>query len=161
MKDKNGIETKCVNCVNYGVSLFAPPCLFCKLKLTGFKPTTKAYEARIKELYGTILKKQYIRIGELPPDGKSKIHNCADNSIIGEEKGVSVFEYIEGRGIVVPNTQQAQHDFLRLINSSWKPQYIVSGEEIGLGSDGEPILKNVKIIKILKKERRNEGQKRN
>lgn len=27
--------------------------------------------------------KQYIRVGELPPDGKSKIRCRADNSIIG------------------------------------------------------------------------------
>ena len=40
--------------------------------------------------------KQYIRVGDLPPDGKSKIRRRADNSIIGEEEGISVFEYIEG-----------------------------------------------------------------
>lgn len=58
--------------------------------------------------------KQYIRVGELPPDGKSKIRRRADNSIIGEEEGISVFEYIEGRGIVVPHNQQARDDFLML-----------------------------------------------
>lgn len=58
--------------------------------------------------------KQYIRFGEIPPDGKSKIRNRTDNTIIGEELGVSVFEFIEGRGIVVPNTPQARDDFLKL-----------------------------------------------
>ena len=53
-----------------------------------------------------ILQKQYLRIGEIPPDGKSKIHNHIDNSIIGEELGISVFEYIEGRGIVVPHNKK-------------------------------------------------------
>lgn len=94
--------------------------------------------------------KQYIRVGELPPDGKSKIRCRADNSIIGEEEGVSVFEYIEGRGIVVPHNQQARDDFLLLMNNIDKPQYIVMGEEIGVGSDGEPLLRDVKIIKVLK-----------
>jgi hypothetical protein len=99
--------------------------------------------------------KQYIRVGELPPDGKSKIRCRADNSIIGEEEGVSVFEYIEGRGIVVPNNQQARDDFLILMNSIDKPQYIVIGEEIGVGSDGEPLLRDVKIIKVLKEANQN------
>lgn len=94
--------------------------------------------------------KQYIRFGEIPLDGKSKIRNHTDNTIVGEEIGVSVFEFIEGRGIVVPNNQQARDDFLKLTNSWWKPQYIVMGEEIGIGSDGEPLLKDVKIIKVLK-----------
>lgn len=95
--------------------------------------------------------KQYIRIGEIPSDEKSKIYDRIDNSIIGEELGVSVFEYIEGRGIIVPDNQEARDDFLKLMNSWWKPQYIVNGEEIGVGHDGEPLLKNVKIIKTLKK----------
>lgn len=94
--------------------------------------------------------KQYIRFGEIPPDGKSKIRNRTDNTIIGEELGVSVFEFIEGRGIVVPNNTQARDDFLKLTNSWWKPQYIVIGEEIGVGSDGEPLLRDVKIVKVLK-----------
>lgn len=92
--------------------------------------------------------KTYIRYGELPPDGKSKIHNRV-GEIIGEEKGVSVFEYIEGRGIVVPDNQNARDDFLKLSNSYWKPAYLVSGEEVGIGSDKEPLLANVKILKIL------------
>lgn len=100
--------------------------------------------------------KRYIRFGEIPPDGKSKIRNHTDNTIIGEELGVSVFEFIEGRGIVVPNTPQARDDFLKLTNSWWKPQYIVIGEEIGVGSDGEPLLRDVKIVKVLKEANQND-----
>lgn len=98
-----------------------------------------------------ISQKQYLRIGEIPPDGKSKIYHHIDNSIIGEELGISVFEYIEGRGIVVPHNKKAHDDFLTLVRSWWKPQYIVHGEEIGTGEDGEPLLKDVKIIKTLKR----------
>ena len=94
--------------------------------------------------------KIYIRYGDIPPDGKSKIHNKIGN-VIGEEKGVSVFEYIEGRGIVVPDNQNARDDFLKLSNSYWKPAYLVSGEEVGIGSDGEPLLDNVKVITEIRK----------
>ena len=94
--------------------------------------------------------KTYIRYGELPPDGKSKIHNRA-REIVGEELGISVFEYIEGRGIVVPDNEMARDEFLMLSNSYWKPSYLVEGDEVGIGSDGEPLLANVKIIKQLTK----------
>lgn len=42
------------------------------------------------------------------------------------------------------------------MNSIDKPQYIVIGEEIGVGSDGEPLLKDVKIVKVLKEANQNE-----
>lgn len=51
MKDKNGIEIKCENCVNYGTSLLKAPCLLCLIKKAGFKPTKDVYEARISELH--------------------------------------------------------------------------------------------------------------
>ena len=60
------------------------------------------------------MNKLYIRYGEIPPDEKSKIYNKCDNSVIGEEVGVSVFEYIEGRGIVIPDTEKARDDFFML-----------------------------------------------
>lgn len=94
--------------------------------------------------------KTYIRYGKLPPDGKSKIHDKIGN-VIGEENGVSVFEYISGRGIVVPDNQNAIDDFLKLSNSYWKAAYLVSGDEVGIGSDGEPLLDNVKVIKEIRK----------
>ena len=50
MKDKNGIEICCENCINYGTSLLKAPCLLCLIKKAGFKPTKEAYEARIAEL---------------------------------------------------------------------------------------------------------------
>ena len=93
--------------------------------------------------------KTYIRYGELPPTGKSRIHNRA-GEIIGEEKGISVFEYIEGRGIIVPDNKDAQDDFFTLSKSYWKPAYLVTGDEVGIGRDGEPLLKNVKVIKTIR-----------
>ena len=60
------------------------------------------------------MNKLYIRYGEIPPDEKSKIYNRCDNSVVGEEVGVSVFEYIEDRGIVIPNNEKAMDDFFML-----------------------------------------------
>lgn len=96
--------------------------------------------------------KLYVRYGEIPQDEKSKIHNRA-GEIIGEEVGVSVFEYIEGRGIVVPDTEKARDDYFMLSKMFWKNHYLVSGDEVGIGSDGEPLITNVKIIKLLHKKR--------
>lgn len=93
--------------------------------------------------------KTYIRYGELPPTGKSRIYNRA-GEIIGEEVGVSVFEYIEGRGIIVPDNKDAQDDFFTLSKSYWKPAYLVTGDEVGIGRDGEPLLKNVKVVKTIR-----------
>lgn len=92
--------------------------------------------------------KTYIRYGEIPPDGKSKIYNRV-GEIVGEEAGVSVFEYIEGRGIVVPYNEMARDDFLMLSSKSWVNHYLVTGDEVGIGSDNEPLITNVKILKTL------------
>lgn len=99
------------------------------------------------------MNKLYIRYGEIPPDEKSKIYNQCDNSVIGKEAGVSVFEYIEGRGIVVPDNKIARDDFLMLSSKFWINHYLVTGDEVGIGSDGEPLITNVKILKLLHKQR--------
>lgn len=98
------------------------------------------------------MNKLYIRYGEIPSNEKSKIHNRA-GEIIGEEAGVSVFEYIEGKGAVIPDTEKARDDYFMLSKMFWKNHYLVSGDEVGIGSDGEPLITNVKIIKLLHKKR--------
>lgn len=103
--------------------------------------------------------KTYIRYGELPPDGKSKIHNRA-REIVGEELGVSVFEYIEGRGIVIPDNEIARDDFFTLSKTFWINHYLVTGDEIGIGSDGEPLLANVKILKLLHEKQEFKGKEK-
>lgn len=92
--------------------------------------------------------KTYIRYGEIPPDDKSKIHN-REGEIAGEEAGVSVFEYIEGRGIVVPDNEIARNNFSMLSSKFWVNHYLVTGDEVGVGSDSEPLITNVKILKVL------------
>ena len=99
------------------------------------------------------MNKLYIRYGDIPPDEKSKIHNICDNSVVGEEVGVSVFEYIEGRGIVIPDTEKARDDFFMLSKKFWINHYLVTGDEVGIGRDGEPLINNIYIIILLHKKR--------
>lgn len=75
MKDKNGIESKCENCINYGISLLKAPCLLCLIKKAGFKPTKEAYEARIAELEKKLTETVKL-LGERSREcGELKAHN--------------------------------------------------------------------------------------
>lgn len=98
----------------------------------------------------------YIRIGEFPPTGKSRIH-CGDE-LLGEETGVSVWEAVELDGkyrILIPNPCNAnamgdlESDFLRSHYYISRPVFEVEGDVIGTGSDGEPLLANIRNIKKL------------
>lgn len=44
--------------------------------------------------------------------------------------------------------------FFMLSRMYWKNHYLVTGEEVGVGSDGEPLISNIKIIKLLHKKRK-------
>ena len=103
----------------------------------------------------------YIRIGEIPENEQSKIHR--GDAVIGEEKGVSVYdtEFINGKWrIVMPfyfkeGQGQTYEALIQCVTECRykinKPSkvYLVSGKKVGNGSDGEPVIKNVKIIKDL------------
>lgn len=110
--------------------------------------------------------KYYIRIGEVPNDEKSIIFK---NGIrIGEESGVSVYNTIlnfqDGRyHIVMPSPfkegQGRTYECLiqqvtqyRLKIGRPRKIYLVIGDEVGKGSDGEPLLRNVKVIKDITKD---------
>lgn len=101
----------------------------------------------------------YIRFGEIPKTEKSKIYRNGDK-LIGEEPGVSVYDavfYDEEWKIIYPNpstqhTAQDINDFVLDIarNNSFKRQaYLVSGDKVGIGQDGEPLIINVKIIQNI------------
>jgi hypothetical protein len=105
--------------------------------------------------------KDYIRIGEIPSDEKSRIHR--GDAIIGEEYGVSVYNCVEIDGnyhIVMPlpmkEGQGQTYECLIQnvtecrfkINDPLKV-YLVTGDEVGKGSDNEPIIRNVRIIKDI------------
>lgn len=93
--------------------------------------------------------KYYIRIGEEPIMGKSKKLSG------GYEDGISVYDAVrmtDGWHIIMPlpSTKGQGMTYEYLIQSNRKI-YLVVGDEIGIGSDGEPIIKNMKKIKDVTK----------
>ena len=97
--------------------------------------------------------KAFIRFGEIPKTLKSGIWK---NGIkIGEEIGVSVYDAVEmtdGWHAIMPlpisPSQGITYDYL--VNNS-KVVYLVTGNEIGIGSDNEPLLNNIRVIDDLTK----------
>jgi hypothetical protein len=85
--------------------------------------------------------KVYIRYGSLPKSGKSM--NFRDNIT---EKGVSVFN---GEVLQSGKYRVNLSDNPGSIFATDRPAYIVSGKQIGIGSDGEPVLENAKIVARL------------
>lgn len=104
------------------------------------------------------LMKKYIRVGEIPNDEKSRIYR--GDSIIGCEEGVSVYNAIEIDGkwnIIMPlpfkegqgNTYETliqEVTECRFKVSNPRSVYLVIGDEIGIGSDNEPLLRNITIL---------------
>lgn len=91
----------------------------------------------------------YIRFGEVPKSGKS--YNHRDNFF---EKGVSAYHAVffpDGSYEVLyhnPFEMFGAHSY------SNRPAYRLYGEEIGTGSDGEPVLKVIKAIRLDEKQAR-------
>jgi hypothetical protein len=106
----------------------------------------RAYEF----IFESLKNRQYIRFGLWSDDERSQNH------ITGEmEEGVSVYETMWSdeykRWDVFPSHQgeetldsQMEH----LVEYS-NPIFLVKGDEIGEGQDGEPLLRNVVLIKKL------------
>lgn len=105
--------------------------------------------------------RNYIRIGELPKDEKSHIHR--GDAIIGEEKGVSVYNCVEINGyyhIVMPlpfkeGQGQTYECLIQCVTQCRykidEPSkvYLVTGDEVGVGKDNEPLIVNVNILKDI------------
>jgi len=90
-------------------------------------------------------KRVFVRFGTLPNSGRS--YNYRDNKY---ESGISVFNALllhNGQVIVKPNTNYELGSLFTLMD---RDAYIVEGEVIGTGSDGEPLLRNAKIVRKLK-----------
>lgn len=100
--------------------------------------------------------RMFIRIGDIPLNGKSKIR-FRGQEVVGEEIGVSVWDAANIYNkwhIVVPNpcdedTIDDIHGGLLQAICYGNPIYLVTGSIIGIGSDGEPLLKKVKIIEDI------------
>ena len=93
--------------------------------------------------------------GAFPPSGHSK--NCSTGDL---ETGVSVYEALERGGkyqILLPRLDGTAPATLgmcfNVAQGLWgmenNPIFEVVGEVVGIGSDGEPLLKNCKVVKRI------------
>ena len=100
------------------------------------------------------MKKLYYRFGDIPEDGYSSIWRI--DELIGNEKGISVYEAyknIDGTYVPVipfPVTEKVLNDFTYYMTYYYGSRYLVTVDLLDeRGSDGELLIKNVKIIKKL------------
>lgn len=111
--------------------------------------TKEAAEQAKAERERKYTEKGYVRFGKIPKGGKS--YNYRDNFY---EQGVSVFNAMfsaDGDYIIKPQNGVQLFGMYEYKN---RPAYRVFGKEIGVGSDGEPVLEVQRAIKIeqLKKQ---------
>ena len=97
---------------------------------------------------------RYIRFGGIPVDEVSTVFFRGDKTE-KKEKGVSVYHCAVINGnyhICLPNpTTESAVDtihglLLQACSIKNKKVFLVEGNEVGIGSDGEPLIKNVRII---------------
>lgn len=100
------------------------------------------------------LKMIFYRFGEIPKNEKSSIWKGEEK--IGEEPGVSVYEAhknINGTYSPVlpfPISEKALNSFIINVAYSTSNKYLVTGDLLNeTGTDGEPLIKNVKILMKL------------
>ena len=95
----------------------------------------------------------YIRFGEIPESGRSRIH--LDDNDTYEEPGLSVWRAVECSRMYFPvlpedANENAVMDYFRLILSQDRSVYLVTGDEMRLeGQDREPLLQNAIILKDI------------
>ena len=93
----------------------------------------------------------YLRFGKIPKNERSSIYKIDEK--IGEEEGVSCYRgviYEDKVYILMPHIPSSTYYWLiDEYNRGKTPLYIIDGDEVGLGSDDEPVLRNVKIIKEI------------
>lgn len=95
----------------------------------------------------------YIRFGEIPTDGKSKIFH--GDIEIGTENGVSVYPAFETNngdivlGLNLPITKTTLHTQQHLLEYDNRPCYLVKGNYVGKDTDGQPLIDNVNIIRKI------------
>lgn len=104
------------------------------------------------EKQDTERKQLYVRFGDIPSNEKSKIYHEEDE--VGEENGVSVYPAFELNGNIVlgltlPITKTTLYTQQHLLEYDNRPCYLVSGDYVGKGTDGEPLIKNISVIKRL------------
>ena len=115
------------------------------------------------EKQDTERKQLYIRFGNIPSNEKSKIYHGEEE--IGDENGVSVYPAFELNGNIVlgltlPITKTTLYTQQHLLEYDNRPCYLVSGDYVGNGTDGEPLIKNISVIKRLDNYRIKECEKK-
>lgn len=90
------------------------------------------------------MKNYYIRFCKVPHDERS--YNFMRNE---KEIGVSVFKADINNMPILDNAEQAKSLWARL----HRRHYLVTGEVVGTGQDGEPLLQNVKVVRRLQLDR--------
>ena len=104
----------------------------------------------------------YLRFGEIPENEKSSFY--FNDDVVGEENGVSVYRAIEDADgtlsvcIPIPITKTTLYTFQSIIQYENRKCYLVTGDVVGRGSDNEPLLKNVRIIREIDKYRQRNEQ---
>lgn len=96
----------------------------------------------------------FIRFGEIPENERSGIYHISEK--IGEEIGVSVFDATciddEWRIVLPLNITEPLIIDLQNFGIYSRPiKYLVTGDVVGKGTIGEPLIRNVKVIKNLGK----------
>ena len=96
----------------------------------------------------------FYRFGEIPKNGKSCIWRGEEK--IGEELGVSVYEAHKNINetyspvLPFPTNEMAFSDFIHHVAYFNGNKYLVTGDLLDeTGTNGEPLIKNVKILKKL------------
>ena len=95
-------------------------------------------------------RKYFLRFGDLPENGKSSIYR--GETKVGEEQGVSVFDCTQDTfQLILPQelTRALMCDIQGFFNYSDRPLYLVSGIQVGLGYDNEPVIIDAKIEKEI------------
>ena len=96
------------------------------------------------------MRRYFLRLGNLPINGKSGIYQRKDK--VGEEIGISVFECTQDTyQIILPKgiPNNLIDDLYQFFNRYNRPLYLVSGVQIGVVSDNEPLIADAKIEKEL------------
>ena len=95
----------------------------------------------------------YIRFGEIPSDGKSKVH--VGDEIVRDEAGLSVWRAVESCGCYYPILPEEPNentisDYFHMLLHSDEKVYLVTGTEMIIeGADREPLLIDVIILKDI------------
>ena len=98
-----------------------------------------------------IYKNLYLRFGKIPKNERSSIYKIEEK--VGEEEGVSCYRgviYKDKVYILMPHIPSTTYYWLiDAYNRKEIPLYVIDGNEVGEGSDGEPLLRDVIILKEI------------